>query len=483
MFTAALLIDGTAMPARGEAIFERIDPVSREVATRAAAAGIEDARHAANVAARAFPAWSATSPAARRACLERGADAILAREDEFVEAMVTETGGTAGWARFNCALAARHLREAAAITDQILGETLPSDNPDILSTSLRQPCGVVFSLAPWNAPVVLAVRGLALPLACGNTVVLKASELCPRTHSLLAETMQEAGLPHGVLNLLHSSPETTAEVVETVIAHPAVRRVTFTGSTRIGRRIAEVAARHLKRCVLELSGKCPLLVLDDADLDAAVDAAVFGSFYHQGQICMATERVIVDARIADAFLLAFKARAEAIPAGDPREPGRAIGAMITEDAARRVKGLIDDAVLKGARLIAGGRQDGPFLDPTILEGVTPAMRIYAEESFGPVACVMRVVDEEEAIFVANDTEYGLSAAVFSRDTQRAMAVARRLETGICHINGATIDDEPQAPFGGVKASGYGRFGGKAGIDEFTELRWLTMATGARRYPI
>ena len=483
MISTELLIDDMVAPASGGGTFDRLDPVLGEVATRAAAATVKDAVHAANVAARAFPAWSATPPTERRACLNRAADLLLERIDDFAEAVIAETGGTRGWSDFNCRLAASILREAAAMTTQISGEIIPSDKPGALSMAMRQPCGVVFSMAPWNAPVILAVRAVAMPLACGNTVVLKSSELSPLTHALVGEVLSKAGMPSGTINLIHTRPESAPEVVEALIAHPAVRRVNFTGSTRVGRLIAESCARHLKPCLLELGGKAPLLVLDDADLDAAVDAAVFGAFFHQGQICMSTERVIVDEAVADAFLERFLARAQAIRAKDPRDPDCVLGAMITEAAAQRVKSLIDDAVAKGAKLLCGGRQEGVFIDPTILDGITPNMRLYREECFGPVAGIIRVSGEDEAISIANDSEYGLAAAVFSRDTARALGVAQRLESGICHINGPTIQDEPQMPFGGVKSSGYGRFGGKAGIDAFTEVRWISLQTGRPHYPI
>jgi acyl-CoA reductase-like NAD-dependent aldehyde dehydrogenase len=338
----------------------------------------------------------------------------------------------------------------------------------------------VLGIAPWNAPVILGVRAIAMPLACGNTVILKASEMCPATHRLIGDVMNAAGLGQGVVNVVTNAPEDASAIVEALIAHPVVRRVNFTGSTRVGRIVAEAAARHLKPVLLELGGKAPLIVLDDADLDEAVKAAAFGAFFNQGQICMSTERVVVDAAVADDFASRFAVKASAFAAGDPRG---ALGAIIGPEAVARIEGLIRDALHKGARLLAGGLAHGTSMDATVLDHVTPSMRIYREESFGPVAAIIRAHGVDDAIRIANDTEYGLSAAVFGRDVGRALMVANRLETGICHINGSTVHDEAQMPFGGVKSSGYGRFGGTAAIQEFTDLRWVTFSGESRHYPI
>jgi acyl-CoA reductase-like NAD-dependent aldehyde dehydrogenase len=368
------------------------------------------------------------------------------------------------------------------MTTQVTGEVIPSDKPGCLAMAVRQPAGVVLSIAPWNAPVILAVRAIGLPLACGNTVVLKASETCPATHRLIGKALREAGLPAGVINVVTNAPGDAAEVVSALIAHPAVRRVNFTGSTAVGRIIAQTAARHLKPVLLELGGKAPLVVLDDADLEEAANAATFGAFMNQGQICMSTERVVADEAIADAFARRFAAKASSLPTGDPRTGDVVLGSVVSPEAAERVDELIRDAVGKGARLLCGGEREGTIMKATVLDHVTPVMRIYAEESFGPVVSITRVRGVEDAIRVANDTEYGLSAAVFSRNIARALEVARRIESGICHINGPTVHDEAQMPFGGVKASGYGRFGGKAGVAEFTDLRWITIETRPQHYP-
>jgi len=476
-----MLIDGADRPAADGASFERLDPFTGKTATRAPSSKLADVEAAVAAASAAFPAWSKTGPGERRTLLLKAAEMLASKVGEFTQLMIEETGATAPWAGFNVMLAANMLREAAAMTTQISGEIIPSDKPGSLAMGIRQPAGVCVGIAPWNAPVILGTRAVAMPLACGNTVVLKASEMCPGTHRLIGQAISEAGVPNGVINVITNDPKDAAEVVEALVSHQAVRRINFTGSTRVGRIIAELAGRHLKPVLLELGGKAPLVVLDDADIDGAVNAAVFGAFMNQGQICMSTERLIVDDKIADEFVSKLAARASKLPAGDPR--GHVVlGSLISSQSAEKMDGLIADAIRKGAKLVAGGKRTGAVVEATVLDRVTPDMRIYAEESFGPVKPVIRVKNEDEAVRVANDTDYGLSSAVFSRDIRRAMAVAARIESGICHINGPTVADEAQMPFGGVKGSGYGRFGGKAAIAEFTDLRWITIEDPQQHYP-
>ncbi|MBY5721416.1 aldehyde dehydrogenase [Rhizobium leguminosarum] len=477
----SLLINGADRAASGGRTYDRIDPFTEKLASRAAAAGLDDVAAAVDAASAAFGAWSKTGPGQRRAILMKAADIMDSKVGEFTRLMIEETGATAPWAGFNVMLAANILREAGAMTTQISGEIIPSDKPGTLAMGVRQAAGVCLAIAPWNAPVILATRAIAMPIACGNTVVLKASEQCPGTHRLIATALTEAGLPAGVVNVITNAPEDAPEIVAALIAHPGVKRVNFTGSTKVGKIIAETCGRHLKPALLELGGKAPLVILDDADIDGAVNAAIFGAFMNQGQICMSTERIIVDEAIADQFVAKLAARASQLPAGDPR--GHVVlGSLISLDAAKKMEELIADATAKGAKLVAGGKRSGTVVEATLLDHVTPEMRVYAEESFGPVKPIIRVSGEEEAIRIANDTEYGLSSAVFSRNVQRAMAVAARIESGICHINGPTVHDEAQMPFGGVKGSGYGRFGGKAAIAEFTDLRWITVEDSAQHYP-
>jgi benzaldehyde dehydrogenase (NAD) len=478
-----MLIGGERLAAANGATFERRNPLSGAVATTAPAGTADDARRAVEAAAKAFPAWSALGPGERRGLLLKAAAALEARAPAFIEAMAAETGATALWAGFNVHLAAGMLQEAASLTTQVAGEVIPSDVPGSLAMGLRVPAGVVLGIAPWNAPVILGVRAIATPLACGNTVVLKGSELCPATHGLIIEALQEAGLPAGVVNFVTNAPADAGAVVEAMVAHPAVRRVNFTGSTRVGTLIAQTCARYLKPAVLELGGKAPLLVLDDADLDAAVNAAAFGAFANSGQICMSTERIIVDERVADDFVARLTAKARSLPLGDPRGPAPVVlGSVVDLATVQRCNALIDDALAKGAVLRCGGKADSTLMPATLLDHVTSAMAIYAEETFAPVKAIVRVPDTEAAIACANDNAFGLSAAVFGRDLARAWQVAARIESGICHVNGPTVHDEAQMPFGGVKGSGYGRFGGRAGIDAFTELRWITVQTTPRHYP-
>jgi benzaldehyde dehydrogenase (NAD) len=471
----------------GRPVVRRHDPISGALASEVPAFSIPDAIAAVDAASAAFPAWAVLGPNARRAALMRAADALDAKAANFIDAMMSEIGATEGWARFNLMLSSSMVREAAALTTQIGGEVIPSDKPGCIAMTIREPAGVVLSMAPWNAPIILATRAIAVPLACGNTVVLKASEQCPRTHSLIVEAFLEAGLDGGIVNLVTNAPQDAADVVGAMIDHRAVRRVNFTGSTAVGRIIAKRCAENLKPALLELGGKAPLIVLEDADLDEAVKAAAFGAFMNQGQICMSTERIILVDAIADAFVEKFQAKVATMAVGNPRHGKTPLGAVVDTKTVAHVRSLIDDALAAGATQLNGGdvlNEGGGVLMPAhVIDGVTPDMKLFRDESFGPVVGIIRARDEAHAIELANDTEYGLSASVFTRDTGRGLKVARQIQSGICHINGPTVHDEAQMPFGGTKASGYGKFGGKAGIDSFTELRWITMETQPGHYPI
>ncbi|MFC0432455.1 aldehyde dehydrogenase [Kutzneria buriramensis] len=479
-----LVIGGEDVPALDGRTAEDLNPYTGEVYAVVAAAGAADVTRAVDAAQRAFPAWAATSPATRRRIFLRAADLMEAKAAEATALMAEEVGGVAGWAGFNVGLAAGILRDAASSIGQPLGEVLSTETENQLSLALRQPVGVVAAFAPWNAPIILGTRSLAVPLAVGNTVVLKPSEDAPIACGLfIADVLREAGLPEGVLNVVTNAPADAAEVARTLIADKRVRVVNFTGSTKVGRIIGTTAAEHIKPAILELGGKNALLVLDDADVDYAVNAATFASFHNAGQICMSADRVLVHRAVAAEFTEKLAAKAASLPHGDPTDPGTVIGPLISATAAQRVSALVAEAIDAGASLRAGGGDaDGSRYPATVLADVTPEMRIFNDEIFGPAVTVTTVDDDEQALAIANDTDYGLTAGVITEDARRGLAVARRLRTGIVHVNNQTVDDEPQVPFGGVKSSGYGRFGGRWGVEAFTETRWVTVAGQQNGFP-
>lgn len=415
-----LLIAGRDLSAAKSATFDRHNPITGEVVTRAASASPDDARAAADAATLAFPKWAALGPSERRAKLSLAADLLQAHEAQFAALMGAENGATGGWAHFNVQLAANMLREAAAMTTQVAGEIVPSNVLGSLAMAIRQPAGVVLGIAPWNAPVILGVRAIATPLACGNTVVLKASEVCPATHRLIGDVFSEAGLGEGVVNVVTHDAKDAETVTEALIAHPAVKRVNFTGSTRVGRIIAALGAKYLKPVLLELGGKAPLVVLEDADVDAAVNATVFGAFANSGQICMSTERVIIDEKVADEFASSLVRRVAGLPCGDPRDGEVVLGSVIGETTVERVQRLLVDARTKGAKVLCGGENHGTIMKGIVVDHVTPDMALFREESFGPQVSITRVKSADEAVRLANDSEYGLSAAIFSRDIARAI---------------------------------------------------------------
>jgi len=374
-------------------------------------------------------------------------------------------------------------RQAAAVGYQPIGQILPSDNPGTFAMGVRKPVGVVGAIAPWNAALILSARSIAAPLALGNTVVLKPSEWSPVSGGLLwGEIFAEAGLPDGVLNIVAHAPGQAGPIGDELVSHPAVRRINFTGSTNVGRILAEAAGRHLKRVVLELGGYNPVIVLNDADVDYAVNATAFGAFLHQGQICMSARKVFVERAISDEFIEKLSAKASGLKAGDPNEHDTIIGPLINADALAMVKGRVDQVVAMGGRVLAGGEAVGPCYQATVITDVPEDSDFAKHETFGPVLAVEVVDSADEAISRANATTYGLSAGILTSDADRGMALAQRLESGIVHINDQPVGDEPQMPFGGVKDSGWGRFGGQAVIDEFTELRWITVQSGTHPYP-
>ena len=478
-----MYIGGKWVDAKNKETFEDYNPYNGEVFANVPKGKREDATRAIEAAAAAFPEWAESPPSLRRKLFLKAADIFEKRQDELVRIVAEETGSTIGIAMFQMFFVPGLFREAAAQAYSVTGEIIPADYPGAFFMALRQPAGVVGAFGPFNVPYILSSRAFALPLAYGNTAVLKPSEEAPVSGGLiLAEIFEEAGFPPGVLNVITHTKEDAPEVGDELIAHPAVRRISFTGSTEVGRIVAEKAGRNLKRAVMELGGKDPLIILRDADLDFAADATSWGAFLHQGQICMSTERVIVERPIADAFIEKLAQRAGALKVGDPRDPSVAIGPLINQSALDKVDAHVKEAVKGGAELVVGGKHDGLVYHPTIVTDVKYDMRIFTDQTFGPVAPIVIVDDAEEALQVANNSKYGLSSGIITNDFNQALMMARKLETGMVHIGDQTINDEPQVPFGGVKGSGYGRMGGKAALDEFTELRWISIQQTKRTFP-
>ncbi|MEU9239725.1 aldehyde dehydrogenase family protein [Streptomyces sp. NPDC048385] len=482
--TRDLLIGGKDVPAASGRVTEDISPYTGEVYATVAAAGAQDVTRAVDAADAAFPAWAALAPFARRAIFLRAADLLDARAEDVADLMAHEAGGTRPWAYFNVALAANIFREAAAAVTAPRGEVLNAQEEGALGLAVREPLGVVAAFTPWNAPVILGARAVAAPLAAGNTVVVKPSEDAPIACGLLiADVLREAGLPDGVLNVVTNAPEDAAEIAEVLIADPRVRAVNFTGSTGVGRIIGTHAARHLKPAVLELGGKNSVIVLDDADVDYAVDAVTFSVFMNSGQICMSGDRVLVHSSLAEEFTGKLAAKVASLRAGDPSHPHTVVGPLVTAAAAQRVAGLVEDAVAKGASVLTGGGEpEGAVHPATVLTDVPKDAALYYAEAFGPVCVLETFTDDAEAVAVANDTENGLTCGIITENATRGLQVARRIRTGIVHINDQSVADEPHAPFGGAKASGYGRFGGRWGIEAFSNTRWVTLATQQAHYP-
>ena len=478
-----LYIDGEWVDAPGGRTFPDLNPATGEAFARIPSADAATARRAVEAAERARGQWGELQAAQRAAIVLKAAQIWERRQDDLADMLITETGAVAGKAAFEVGYCLELIRQAASLPYQATGEVAPSNVLGKINYFMRKPVGVVSVISPWNVPYVLTLRAVAPALALGNAVVLKPSEESPIVGGLLiAEIFEEAGVPPGVLNVITCSRADVEAVGDMLVTHPAVGVISFTGSTATGRALAEKAGRHLKRIVLELGGKSPLIVLEDADLDLAVSAATFGGFFHQGQICMATSRILVEHSLAGALASQLVEKLGTLKLGDPRDPQTAIGPITSPTQLAKIQAHVDDAVAKGAKVLVGGRRRGPYFEPTVLTGVTPEMRCYHEETFGPVVALTPVKDAEEAVRLANDTTYGLSAAIITGDPERGMALAERIQAGMVHVNDSTVHDEPHAPFGGIKGSGLGRHGGRAAIEAFTELRWVSLQTERRHYP-
>lgn len=475
-------IGGQWVQAQDGKTFEVLNPATGEVWSEVPDAGRQDAVAAIEAASAAQPAWAALPFTQRAILLNRIADVLERRKEDFIAALTAECGGWVRKSMFEIGYAPTVYRAAAAEAYAATGETLPSDHLKV-SMVERSPLGVISVVSPWNVPLLLSSRGMGVALAVGNTVVLKPSEETPVTGGvMLAEVFEEAGVPPGVMNVVTCSRDRVPEVGDELVVNPLVKAISFTGSTAVGKTIASTAGGLLKKACVELGSKDSLLVLDDADLDRAVSAARFGAYFHQGQICMSTEKIIVDKSRADEFLSKFIAAAKELKMGDPTKMENQIGPIVNERQAAAVERRLAQALEQGVTLEHGGKRDGLFFEPTVITGATTEMNIFHEEVFGPVANIMFADGEDEAIALANDSEYGLSASVMTQDEARGLRVAARIESGMAHINDTTIYDEPTVPFGGVKNSGMGRHGGRWSAEAFSKTRWLTIERGGRKTP-
>jgi len=466
----------------GTGTFADLNPSDNSVWATIPDGGRSETGAAIEAAQEAFYEWAEMPFNHRANHLLKVAEIWESRIPDFVAAMQSEGGGWVGKGKFEGGYVAEVFRAAAAMTYGAIGEVLPSEHGKF-STAVRYPMGVVAVISPWNFPGILSSRGFAFPLAAGNTIVLKPSEDTPYCGGLFfAEVMEEAGIPKGVFNVITCSRENVVNMGDELIENPLVKGVSFTGSTQVGRSIAAKCGAYLKKCCVELGGKDSLIVRADADMERATQAANFGSFMHQGQICMSVEKVLVQRSIFNEFLEKFVARAARLKVGNTADPENVIGPLINDRQVDRVKSQLEDAIAKGAKVELGGKIEGRFVYPTILTGVTPAMLVYQDETFGPVVPVIPFETDEEAISIANDTEYGLSSGIITADEEKALQMARQLETGMCHVNCSSVNDEPNVPFGGTKASGLGRHGGRWSMETFTDTRWITLERGGRHFP-
>ncbi len=474
-----LFIDGEWVPSSAGTVADDINPATGEAFARVHQADLRDLEKALAAAERAKTAWGNSLAAEREAILIKAADILAGRIPEVAEVLRHEGGATFGKSMFEASFVVNLLRSAAGECRRIFGDTMPSDSPGLFSMSVRRPLGVIAGIAPFNFPFLLACKKVALALAAGNTFVLKPAGYTPISGLLIAEIFEAAGLPKGVLNVI---PGPGAALGDALCTDPRVKLITFTGSTEVGRHIATTAAPYFKKVTLEMGGKSPIIILKDADIAYAAEAACFGIFIHQGQICMANSRIIVEAPIYDAFCEAFTAKVKTLKMGDPHHPHTVIGPLITAGQCGVIQRHLDDALAKGARLLCGGHSERAFFEATVVADVTTDMVVFREESFGPLVSVIKAADSEEALRLANDSCFGLSSALITNDLQKALDLSLRLEAGMVHVNDSSVMDEPHVPFGGIKDSGMGREGGRWSMEEMTETKWITIQLGKKHFP-
>ncbi len=464
-------IHGTATAGQSDETFRSLDPENDKLIAEVRTGTRDDVAAAVESSRRAFEDWRQTGPSVREGLLLRAAELLQQHADEFCDLLIEEIGSPLAKARMEVGIASRVLRANAGMARRMTGRTYPSDVTERWSLAVRRPLGVVASITPFNVPLIKGIKHASMPLATGNTVTWLPSMHTPRVADRVARLFHEAGFPPGGLNVVHGRGEVLGDAL---VEHPAVRAVSFTGSAAVGRHVQATCGRLGKRVTLELGGKNPLIVLGDANLNEAVGAAVRGGFLYQGQICMASSRVLVEASLFDAFIEAFVRASESLKAGPLREPATMIGPIINQAARQTIRSHLDDAIEKGARVCCGNVWSGNRLNPTVLSGVTDAMTLFQEETFGPVVTVESVRDASHALERANAVPGMLSAAVFTADLAAAMRVADGIESGMVHINDMTIQQEPEVPFGSDGGSGFGREGMETGIDDFTTWKWITM---------
>jgi aldehyde dehydrogenase (NAD+) len=438
----------------------------------------KDADRALQAAFEARETWAKTPAGQRAAVLYKASELLSGRIEEFAQVLINEGGAIFKKAMFETMYTVDLLRTAAEDCRRLLGETFPSD-ANKLSMTIYRPLGTVVAISPWNFPLLLSVNKVAYGLAAGNTIVLKPASETPVIGLKIGDLLTEAGLPPGVVNVLTGPGGVLGDYL---VQDDRTSLITLTGETKTGKHVAQKAASKLKKYTLELGGKDPLIVCDDADLKLAVDATAFGAFMHQGQICMSVERVIVQESIADEFAKKLAAKAETLTIGDPGNPETIIGPMINDLQVQVVHSQVTEAQEKGAKILTGGTYEGRVYKPTVLTGVTRDMKIFREETFGPTAPIITFKTDEEALDIANDCEYGLSSGVLTNDLQRAIYFAENLESGMVHVNDSSVYDEPYCPFGGCKQSGVGREGGRHSMEEMSEIKWVTIQKGQRQYP-
>lgn len=476
-----MYIDGAWTESSDKTSFDVFNPFTGERLAGAANGNKEDAQKAIKAAAMAYPLWAATPPTMKRLLFLKAADVLEKRKDEIARLLAEETGAARPFAMFQALSGPNYLREAGSQVHRVIGKTLPAESAK-LSIVLRQPVGVVAGISPWNCPVVLSLRAVCFAIAYGNTAVLKPSEETPLSGGvILAEVFEEAGFPKGVLNVLTHGYGRSAEIGNEFITDKRIKRISFTGSTRVGRELAEKAGRHLKKISLELGGNDPLIILKDANIDYAVNVAIFGRFLHQGQVCMNAKRLIVEEQVVEEFTEKLVKRVLDLKVGNPLDADTLIGPLINKRQLELIHSQVEKAQSEGAHLLCGGKSEGLCYYPTVLAGIREDMAIFHEETFGPVAPIIIAKDAEDALRIANNSDYGLASGIITGDTQKGLELAERLEAGSTHVNDSPLHGETHAPFGGIKDSGWGKFGMEA-LEEFTELHWVTIQKGERKFP-